>query len=48
MAATVDEKLVRATKFPLEFNQKVDMQKVNIEVMKTYAAFGMFASINVC
>jgi hypothetical protein len=38
MATTVDEKLVRATKFPPEFNQKVDMKKVNIEVMKTYAA----------
>jgi serine/arginine repetitive matrix protein 1 len=38
MATTVDEKLVRATKFPPDFNQKVDMTKVNIEVMKTYAS----------
>jgi hypothetical protein len=34
MAASVDEKLLRQTKFPPEFNQKVDMQKVNVEVMK--------------
>lgn len=34
MAATVDQKLLRQTKFPPEFNQKVDAQKINIEVMK--------------
>lgn len=34
MANTVDQKLLKQTKFPPEFNQKVDMQKVNIEVMK--------------
>ena len=34
MAAPVDAKLLRQTKFPPEFNQKVDMTKVNIEVMK--------------
>ena len=34
MASSVDEKLLKSTKFPAEFNQKVDMQKVNIEVMK--------------
>jgi serine/arginine repetitive matrix protein 1 len=34
MAATVDSKLLRATKFPPEFSQKVDMQKVNLQVMK--------------
>ncbi|KAI0136519.1 PWI domain-containing protein [Xylariales sp. AK1849] len=38
MAATVDMKLLRATKFPPEFNQKVDMQKVNLEVMKKWIA----------
>jgi serine/arginine repetitive matrix protein 1 len=32
----VDEKLLKATKFPPEFNQKVDMQKVNVEVMKKF------------
>ena len=35
MATKVDQKLLRATKFPPEFDKKVDMQKVNIEVMKT-------------
>lgn len=34
MAETVDQKLLKQTKFPSEFNKKVDMQKVNIEVMK--------------
>lgn len=34
MAQTVDQKLLKATKFPPEFAQKVDMQKVNVEVMK--------------
>ncbi|KAI1813270.1 PWI domain-containing protein [Poronia punctata] len=38
MAATVDAKLLRATKFPPEFNQKVDMQKVNLQVMKKWIA----------
>jgi serine/arginine repetitive matrix protein 1 len=39
MAASVDQKLLKATKFPPEFNQKVDMQKVNLEVMKKFVAF---------
>lgn len=34
MATPVDQKLLRQTKFPAEFNQKVDVQKINIEVMK--------------
>lgn len=34
MATGVDAKLLKATKFPPEFNQKVDMQKVNLQVMK--------------
>jgi len=34
MAMAVDAKLLRTTKFPPEFNQKVDMQKVNVDVMK--------------
>lgn len=38
MAATVDQKLLKATKFPPEFNQKVDMRKVNSEVMKKYSS----------
>ncbi|KAL3464439.1 PWI domain-containing protein [Aspergillus heterothallicus] len=38
MATRVDAKLLRQTKFPAEFNQKVDMTKVNIEVMKKWIA----------
>ena len=34
MATSVDAKLLRKTKFPPEFSRKVDMTKVNIEVMK--------------
>lgn len=44
MAASVDAKLLRATKFPPEFSQKVDMQKVNVEVMKKWIA-GKIAEI---
>jgi serine/arginine repetitive matrix protein 1 len=36
MTSSVDAKLLRQTKFPPEFNQKVDMKKVNVEVMKKY------------
>ena len=36
MATTKDAKLLRQTKFPVEFSQKVDMKKVNVEVMKKY------------
>ncbi|KAI9792589.1 MAG: hypothetical protein M1816_002109 [Peltula sp. TS41687] len=32
MASNVDTKLLKQTKFPPEFNQKVDMKKVNIEI----------------
>jgi len=38
MATTVDAKLLRATKFPPEFNQKVDMQKVNLDLMKKWVS----------
>ncbi|KAI9806835.1 MAG: Serine/arginine repetitive matrix protein 1 [Piccolia ochrophora] len=38
MATTVDMKMLKQTKFPPEFNQKVDMQKVNLEVMKRWIA----------
>ena len=37
MATGVDLKLLKATKFPPEFNRKVDTTKVNIEVLKPYA-----------
>jgi hypothetical protein len=36
MATSVDAKLLKQTKFPPEFSQKVDMKKVNVEVMKKY------------
>jgi len=36
MATGVDARLLKTTKFPLEFNQKVDMTKVNLQVMKKY------------
>ncbi|KAI9830807.1 MAG: Serine/arginine repetitive matrix protein 1 [Phylliscum demangeonii] len=36
MADNVDMKLLKQTKFPPDFNQKVDMTKVNHEVMKKH------------
>ena len=36
MASGVDAKLLKSTKFPPEYSKKVDMQKVNLEVMKQY------------
>lgn len=38
MASSGDAKLLRATKFPPEFNRKVDMQLVNLQVMKKCGA----------
>ncbi|PWY70344.1 hypothetical protein BO94DRAFT_590259 [Aspergillus sclerotioniger CBS 115572] len=38
MATSVDAKLLKQTKFPPEFSRKVDMNKVNIEVMKKWIA----------
>ncbi|KAG9257032.1 uncharacterized protein F5Z01DRAFT_633807 [Emericellopsis atlantica] len=38
MASGVDARLLKSTKFPTEFNQKVDMQKVNIHVIKKWIA----------
>ncbi|KAI9828727.1 MAG: hypothetical protein M1832_001832 [Thelocarpon impressellum] len=38
MASKVDQKLLKQTKFPPEFGQKVDMKKVNLEVMKKWIA----------
>ena len=34
MASGGDARLLKSTKFPPEFSQKVDMQKVNLQVMK--------------
>jgi len=39
MLNSVDQKLLKATKFPPEFSKKVDMQKVNLEVLKKYVVF---------
>ncbi|KAF8544280.1 PWI domain-containing protein, partial [Trichophaea hybrida] len=36
MASGVDAKLLKSTKFPPEYSKKVDMQKVNLEVMKQW------------
>jgi len=38
MATGVDAKLLKSTKFPPEFNQKVDMNKVNAQVMKKFVS----------
>ncbi|KAL8781590.1 MAG: hypothetical protein Q9213_005940 [Squamulea squamosa] len=38
MATNVDAKLLKQTRFPPEFSQKVDMKKVNVEVMKKWIA----------
>ncbi|EGX92030.1 PWI domain mRNA processing protein, putative [Cordyceps militaris CM01] len=38
MASRTDARLLKATKFPPEFNKKVDMQKVNLGVMKKWIA----------
>ncbi|KAB5580823.1 SR-rich pre-mRNA splicing activator [Coniochaeta sp. 2T2.1] len=38
MATGVDARLLKTTKFPAEFNQKVDMTKVNLQVMKKWIA----------
>lgn len=44
MATGVDAKLLKSTKFPPEFNQKVDMQKVNLQVMKKCANYPFASS----
>lgn len=38
MTSGVDAKLLKSTKFPPEYSKKVDVQKVNLEVMKTWIA----------
>ncbi|KAG9507246.1 hypothetical protein J7337_000796 [Fusarium musae] len=38
MATGVDARLLKSTRFPPEFSQKVDMQKVNLQVMKKWIA----------
>lgn len=36
MSTGVEAKLLKSTKFPVEYSKKVDMQKVNLDVMKQY------------
>ncbi len=38
MASKVDARLLKSTKFPPEFNQRVDMKKVNEQVMKKFVS----------
>ncbi|CEJ90750.1 Putative Serine/arginine repetitive matrix protein 1 [[Torrubiella] hemipterigena] len=38
MASRTDARLLKTTKFPPEFSQKVDMRKVNLQVMKKWIA----------
>jgi len=38
MASSVDQKRLKATKFPPEFDKKVDVEKVNIDLMKKWIA----------
>ena len=44
MALSVDQKRLKATKFPPEFDQKVDIKKVEIDLMKKWIA-GKITSI---
>jgi serine/arginine repetitive matrix protein 1 len=38
LITNVDKKLLRTTKFPPEFDRKVDMTKVNVPVIKKWVA----------
>jgi hypothetical protein len=38
MAMSIDQKRLRATKFPPEFDKKVDIEKVNIDLIKKWIA----------
>lgn len=38
MAMSVDQKRLKETKFPPEFNKKVDTSKVNIDLLKKWIA----------
>lgn len=43
--ASYDAKLIKQTKFPPEFSRKVDVKKVNVEVMKKYATCPDFTAL---
>lgn len=38
MALSIDQKRLKATKFPPEFDRKVDIERVNIDLMKKWIA----------
>ena len=38
MALSIDQKRLKATKFPPEFDRKADIEKVNIDLMKKWIA----------
>jgi hypothetical protein len=38
MSLSIDQKRLKATKFPPEFDKKVDIEKVNIDLMKKWIA----------
>lgn len=38
LITNVDKKLLRTTKFPPEFDRKVNMEKVNVPVIKKWVA----------
>lgn len=46
LMTNVDKKLLRTTKFPREFDQKVDMEKVNVPVIKKWVADEIARLIN--
>ncbi len=36
LTTNVDQRLLRTTKFPPEFNTKVDLKKVNVQLIKAW------------
>jgi serine/arginine repetitive matrix protein 1 len=44
MASAGDARLMKSTKFPAEFSQKVDMQKVNLQVIKKFVTGSPYLS----
>lgn len=38
LTTNVDQRLLRTTKFPAEFNTKVDMKKINIHIIKKWVS----------
>jgi serine/arginine repetitive matrix protein 1 len=38
LTTNVDQRLLRTTKFPPEFNAKVDLNKVNVQLIKAWVS----------